>query len=206
MARTPVQTEIANQARQVFRARWGRLLADLPVNLMEWADQFQAHVLRIRVDDPRFHGAAAKQPASGVVLLINRTDDFRVQRFTLAHELGHVWLGHHQHARTYWWFETEANAVASEILLPQAYLERWVRPTIPVDPADHARWWSAMGPALARRAALTESVVAYHLQDLGWLSLPEENPPETAVGRSHPSPAFAESVLQLGGTPAPHPH
>jgi len=203
MARTSMQTEIANHVRRVFRAQYPLPATEVPVNLMAWVDRLDAHLVRARLDGPGFHGAVAEQPASGVVMLVNGIDDFRVQRFTIAHELGHILLHHHRKAQTYWWFETEANTVASEILLPWSYLEHVVRPTIPLDPEGQVRWWAQMGSALARHAAVTESVVAYHLQDLGWLSLPVDEELVAASALTVTLPAWPAFVPQSDETRGP---
>ncbi len=169
MSRTALQVDIANRTRQVFRAQWGPEVYTLPVDLTRWTEALAIRVEHRRFNRaPDFHGGVAEQPASGLVMLVNDLDDFRVQRFTIAHEIGHVLLRHHRKSGTQWWFETEANTIASEILLPWPYLEHVIQRTVPQEPGAQTQWWAQTGPRLARQAVVTEAVVAYHFQDLGW--------------------------------------
>lgn len=78
--------------------------------------------------------AALPEGVAGVCMLgllwVNGREIPRRQRFTLAHELGHAWIGHGgavDTAETLSWqasdpFEVEANAFAAEFLVPQAGL------------------------------------------------------------------------------------
>jgi Zn-dependent peptidase ImmA (M78 family) len=71
---------------------------------------------------------------SGPLLWVNGTQAAVRQRFTLAHELGHVWCAHDGHlavdsfatlsGKTTTPHEVQANAFAAELLIPRAALER----------------------------------------------------------------------------------
>jgi len=69
-----------------------------------------------------------------IVLYNDEVRSLRRQNFTLAHELGHIYLGHKDDGEKN---EAEANRFASELLMPSILVRelavRYKRPLLPVD-------------------------------------------------------------------------
>lgn len=64
------------------------------------------------------------------LLVVNGNDTVERQRFTVAHEFGHHWIGHGSRVdrvefHGYDSFEVEANSFASEFLMPRACVCAW---------------------------------------------------------------------------------
>ena len=120
---------------------------DLPVNLQRVTDHLGLKVYYTQFEDPRISGMlitdAARVPEGvvpgerGTVFL--KTGEYTPRsRFTLAHEVGHFCLGHHNGGVVTDFFrgrtdgytnanETEANEFAAELLMPRVmFTELWV--------------------------------------------------------------------------------
>ena len=93
--------------------------------------------LQVRVGD--LHGAAARlvgAPTGGIIRLSDRIEHAGVRRFSVAHEIGHCQLGHRStaadavcasadvHGHVDRGAEAEANAFATELLMPTRFLRR----------------------------------------------------------------------------------
>lgn len=91
------------------------------------------------------------------VIALNSRDTDERQLFTLAHELGHVLLGHRAGMLTELPIaddpedEREANAFAAEFLMPAARIAGWV--AAGTDVTDLCRYTGVSREAMARRLA-----------------------------------------------------
>jgi len=119
------------------------------------------------LDPDEFRGFAIADPLAPLVF-VNAADTKSAQMFTLAHELGHLWLG--QSALTDTApstaptgdVEAWCNRVAAELLVPEAVLSREIRAGEPLD--------ATIG-RLARRFKVSTLVVLRRLHDIGILAL-----------------------------------
>lgn len=122
-----------------------------------------------RLDPAEFRGFAIAD-AYAPVIFINGADTKAGQMFTLAHELGHLWLG--QSALTDATpasapagdVEAWCNAVAAELLVPAAVLGREIKPHEPLDLAL---------PRFARRFKVSTLVILRRMRDVGVLDARE---------------------------------
>lgn len=132
------KTGIAN-ARGCARALVRRLGISAPEHIRIEAI---AKRLGARVVETQLDGADAQLVRTGedvFIMVTDRLTDDGARRFAIAHELGHFVLGHPsmpphllstppwlrtrgEHERDY---EAEANAFASELLMPHALVNRW---------------------------------------------------------------------------------
>ncbi|HVB21550.1 MAG TPA: XRE family transcriptional regulator [Ktedonobacteraceae bacterium] len=161
----------------VFRNRYG--LAASPIaDVAVLADEIGVLVSRLPLGDHQApDGCSALDPVSGLAYVLINSDKPRTRRrFTIAHELGHLVLGHlhegemvldetlnasHPH-------ETEANAFAAGLLMPEegvrASLTRLrARLGAQAQPLEWAVW-------LCASFGVSEEAAAYRIMNLG---LPE---------------------------------
>ena len=80
-----------------------------------------------------------KKPGVRPTIIVNQDRPKKRQRFTLAHEIGHVLIPWHMgtifditdtsasHALDYWDMESEANAFATELLMPSSWIQDIVK-------------------------------------------------------------------------------
>lgn len=114
-------------------------------------------------------GKIERSENGSVAISYNTMDHPVRQRFTVAHELGHYIKGHldgsnrlfrdtreNFSTRAHDWRETEANAVAAEILMPKSTIEELVYEKGITSPAE-----------LARLMDVSEIAMAYRLKNLG---------------------------------------
>ncbi|WP_406144389.1 helix-turn-helix domain-containing protein [Streptomyces sp. NBC_01012] len=137
----PESLTAEDQGRGLARAVRGKLELGLgPVaNLAEFAESVVGVDTAV-VDLPhRVSGFTATDPDRNVILvLVNSADVPERQRFTLAHELGHVLFGDGSDAhlldgeRTH--AEMRCDAFARHLLLPEPGLARWMRENAPAGP------------------------------------------------------------------------
>ena len=96
---------------------------------------------RIDFEDIPFEGMDGislniKVPGKQPIVIVNTNTPPRRQRFTLAHELGHILIPWHvgtivddttvklfEPTTDYWSMETEANAFAAELLMPKSWIK-----------------------------------------------------------------------------------
>ena len=90
------------------------------------------------------------------------------QRFTIAHELGHLFLNHGSKFRdtpeeyrisAYDPLETEANQFAAEVLMPNIAIEYLIKKKDIYSPDE-----------MAKRLNVSEIAMKYRLKNLGWIS------------------------------------
>jgi Zn-dependent peptidase ImmA (M78 family) len=118
------------------------------------------------LDPDEFRGFAIADPLAPLIF-VNAADTKSAQMFTLAHELGHLWLG--QSALTDTApstaptgdVEAWCNRVAAELLVPEAVLSQEIRSGEVLD---------ATIRRLARRFKVSTLVVLRRLHDIGILS------------------------------------
>ncbi|MEM9744213.1 MAG: ImmA/IrrE family metallo-endopeptidase [Pseudomonadota bacterium] len=108
----------------------------------------------------------------GPVIRVNSQESNLRQRFTVAHEIGHVVLGHLNRGETrrkrdtsaefslknFDPDEAEANQFAAELLMPRVAVNALVKRT------DHGL------ARLARAFEVSEVAMQYRLKNLGWVS------------------------------------
>jgi hypothetical protein len=98
---------------------------------------------------------------AGGVLWVNGSEFAPRQRFTLAHEFGHAWIGHDGRlevdsfetlsGRTSNPLEVQANAFAAEFLMPKAGLDRFEREPTLEDVVKLAAEYGVSAPAMVIR-------------------------------------------------------
>lgn len=102
-----------------------------------------------------------------ITIKYNPTDSLKRQRFTIAHELGHYFLGHGNAFRDpkenfsmshYDYREVSANKFAAEILMPEAAVNVLIKQRKIRDVAE-----------LARLFDVSISAMEYRLKNLGFL-------------------------------------
>lgn len=131
-------TRAAREAREDLGLRSDEPLADILVAVEE-----HGGVPVTVADLPRDFAGVAHFDAGRAFIFVNGTDPLVRQRFTLAHEFGHVRLGHGTVYDTYsvMWGpdpdEVAANEFAGEFLLPRAAVDKWLEraddPTVDLD-------------------------------------------------------------------------
>jgi Zn-dependent peptidase ImmA (M78 family) len=159
----------------------------VPVDLEQVARDLGVVVQYATIPGGRPLGYSA-QTDQGRLIVIHRDQPATRRRFTLAHELGHVFLHFDRHG-TAWvalhmaaapsrhWLEVEADAAAGAILLPDGTARAWMAAwravsgqPLPLTPAALDQWAATAGPAWARGAGMSLEAVGYRLADLGWLT------------------------------------
>lgn len=161
----------------MFRNRYG--LATSPIaDMAMLADEIGVLVSRLPLGDQQApDGCSAVDPLTGLAYVLINSDKPRVRRrFTIAHELGHLALGHlhegeivlDESINAPQPYETEANAFAAGLLMPEegvmASLERLrARLGSQAQPLEWALWLSAS-------FGVSEEAAAYRMMNLG---LPE---------------------------------
>ncbi|MFO0680508.1 MAG: XRE family transcriptional regulator [Sandaracinus sp.] len=90
------------------------------------ARRLGVHVFRRPLDNSAISGLTVRHPAAGPCILVNRDEDPYRQRFTLAHELGHVFLDEDEAVvvsfgawRTEDLREVRADTFAANLLVPR---------------------------------------------------------------------------------------
>lgn len=168
--RTTTQVMIATAAQEWIRAQpWVRSLR-WPVPIAALIEKAGMRVRWLPNAPAGFHGATMPGKMTAYDVWVNPHDPTPVQRFTLAHEFAHVLSHHLDYANPPWWFETEANAIAAELLLPWHELAVF-QPAEPfTSPAAVETWMTATGGTILKRAGVSSSALWYHLQDLGWFT------------------------------------
>lgn len=128
--------EIEDCAEQVLRQYWDRTI---PVDIASIAKKYGAKILPLSAktkNDPSLQyntlSGLAEKNEYGCMIYVSETDHYNRQRFTVAHELGHIVLGHtdegvmkrddYKNYSIGVWedlHEIEANQFAAAILIPE---------------------------------------------------------------------------------------
>lgn len=127
-----MKKEIAiNYAKRLHK----KYALSLPVNLKKIAKKYA----KLKFENIPFEidgiSANLKVPGITPTILVNKNQPIKRQRFTLAHEIGHVIIPWHtgtifditnphipDGAIDYWDMEAEANAFATELLMPESWV------------------------------------------------------------------------------------
>lgn len=127
-------------------------------------------------------------------------------RFTLAHELGHVFMGHEPsvddedtlHATgASLPLEVEANFFAAEFMLPRdAIFDRIQQRPFGDSPPDMVQWIEEC----ARDHGVTSWVTLYRLRTLDLLRWKEEQTVKPLLSSARPVDSFQDTVAGLAGT------
>lgn len=168
------------------------------------------HVFRRKLRDSNISGLAISHPVAGPCILVNYAEDVFRQRFTAAHEFGHVVFDLESDGGFNVSLvqdrvdlkEVRANAFASELLLPKALLEQipgssqWDAPKI--------RQWAVklkvstqfLGVALRSADLITEPVAELFRSTK--VPQAEKSDPEIQPGLSPKAKLRKQTLLQLG--------
>lgn len=154
----------AQQAQAILARYWDR---QLPVNPAQLAQQAGAQVLA-DFDMPSKGLSGSFDIENGQpVISFNPNDAWVRQRFTIAHELGHMELGHGPGLRDNNWSfsgsvqdlkEREANAFAAELLMPSEVI-KWL--VVERGERDIARMSQELG--------VSEAAMRFRLKNLGYI-------------------------------------
>lgn len=155
-----------------------------PVDVMKIARGLGARVGRAPAGDPDLSGFLLRQPEpGGVIIGVNGSHPAVRQRFTIAHEIGHLLLhrgeGFHVDRGAFRVFkrdsdsatgtnpaEIEANVFAAELLMPAKFLIADVRKRTSIDLADDTSLRD-----LAARYKVSPQAMAFRLANLGQIQL-----------------------------------
>lgn len=159
-------------AARALRAHLGLEDRALIGDVFAVARRLGVHVFRRRLRNPAISGLTVRHPGAGPCVLVNVDEDRYRQRFTLAHELGHVFLDDEEDvvvSFTRWepgdLKEIRANAFAGHLLVPQAALH-----------ALRGRAFDdAAFIALAHRLAVNAQTLARALGDAGAITADEKD-------------------------------
>jgi Zn-dependent peptidase ImmA (M78 family) len=157
------------------------LEAVLPVNL-----EVIAQLLGLRVVKDRFEkdlsGALLRSPGKEPMVLINSSDSPNRQRFSLAHEIGHFFLGHEgeyfvdqfalnkRDVRSSYAIdpkEIEANAFAAALLMPENIV---LQQAVELINSKKVTRQEALIKHLAITFSVSESAMGYRLVNLGLIT------------------------------------
>lgn len=140
----------------------------IPFNLQDLVEQYATlHYKDIPIDGVDGVTLNLKVPGKRPVIVVNNNQPITRQRFTLAHELGHVIIPWHTgtivddiytpHAldMQYAWTEQEANTFAAELLMP----ENWVRELYDDNSDDLPR----LHMEIARKALVSDIAAAIRI-------------------------------------------
>ena len=152
------------QAQAVLARYWDR---QLPVDPAQIAQQAGAQVLADYSMSSMGLSGSFDIENGRPVISFNPNDAWVRQRFTIAHELGHMELGHGPGLRdSNWsfsgsvqdWKEREANAFAAELLMPSEVIE-WL--VVERRDRDIGR--------MSRELGVSEAAMQFRLKNLGYI-------------------------------------
>lgn len=156
-----------------------------PVQVEDVACAMGADISRMEVEDD-LSGFIIRQGAAGTLIGVNQRHHPNRQRFTIAHELGHMVL--HTGDPVHWDFrlrfrrdttdpdeqpdedEVEANYFAAELLMPVRFLLRDLEQYDFEDFMDDEFEDRVLGP-LAKQYQVSKQAMAIRLQNLGYITI-----------------------------------
>lgn len=147
-------TKATDAAKALLAEFWDNVV---PVNLDLFLKPLGLKV--VEIDDM----ATESGQLSGDVIYVKKTDaDYR-KRFTIAHEIGHAYLGHGDRyrntvARVYSSEEADANAFAAELLMPTVAVRVLIEIDNLSDPAELRELFNVSAESMR-----------YRLQHLGYI-------------------------------------
>ena len=135
-------------AQTLLDSYWDRTL---PVNLDLFLDPLGLNVEEVSMDETSASGSI-----SGDKIKVNAADSEPRKRFTIAHEIGHFYLGHGNRfrntvLRTYEPEEIAANAFAAELLMPAIAMKVLIELHREKDPARLREIFNVSAEALRIR-------------------------------------------------------
>lgn len=138
----------AGDAAVRLRRHFGYAAEAVPSDVYADFRTIGIHVFRRHLENSNISGLTVRHPKAGPCILVNYSEDIYRQRFTAAHEAGHVLMDKDEVIVSFsQWkprdlVEIRANTFASRYLLPPAVLER-----LPVgawNPSEMTRWASKL--------------------------------------------------------------
>lgn len=183
--------EIAREVRRAWSIPSGPI-----TNLTKLVESAGIFVFRVDLDTP--HVSGVSQWADGVapIIFINASVPADRYRFTLAHELGHLFM-HAGNFRESGLIETEADRFAAELLMPKDEILPDLTGRLTLDRAAALKpYWRASMGALIKRAHDTGCIATSQHRNLriqmskrGWHKVEP-----TSIDQEHPR--LARRVLQ----------
>jgi Zn-dependent peptidase ImmA (M78 family) len=120
----------AEDAAERLRRQFGYAAEAVPSDVYADFRTIGIHVFRRRLENSNISGLTMRHPKAGPCILVNYSEDIFRQRFTAAHEAGHVLMDEEEVIVSFseWkprdLVEIRANTFASRYLLPPAVLEK----------------------------------------------------------------------------------
>ena len=166
-----------SRARQLLKKAG---VVKAPVRVEDMADACGSVEIRYRSFDGDLSGMVYRHSDGSIVIGVNSTHSVFRQRFTIAHELGHVLmhkdedlhvddgqvigLRNEESSKAIQPKEIEANAFAAELLMPETFL----RPRVEELPPDLE--WDEAVELLAREFQVSTVAMTYRLTNLGFIT------------------------------------
>ncbi len=204
MSQNLVDYERGYQAAELFRERYE--LGDSPIpDLAMLADEVGVVVARLPLGDVGSpDGCSAIDPETGAAYILINSDKRRVRRrFTIAHELGHLVMGHlrggqvvidetlNERAPQ----EREANAFAAGLLMPESgvrgAVERLRKRLGEDDPVGWIVW-------LADSFGVSDEAAAYRLVNIGLTRVVGGDTRDAVRGVAENKEGLREARVRLG--------
>lgn len=157
-------------------------------NLMEYVERAGCMVFLCNFDDISVDGVALQTPDAPPCIFLNKAQPGDRQRFSLAHELGHIIM--HRLPSTS--MEDEANAFASAFLMPAGDLRPMIPDYLTIQRLAALKpvWKMSMQAILMRAktiAAITDNQSRYLWRQISAAGYRRQEPPELEVAREAPT-------------------
>ncbi|MDQ9022141.1 XRE family transcriptional regulator [Acinetobacter sichuanensis] len=155
--------EIAAKVRQTWLIPKGPLH-----NLMEYVERAGCMVFLCDFDELSVDGVTIRTPDLPPCIFLNKSLPGCRQRFTLAHELGHIVM---HRTPTGDDMETEANNFASALLMPADDIRPYLQGKLTIGRLAQLKplWLSSMSSLLYRAGAI--KAISPHLQKYLWIEM-----------------------------------
>lgn len=158
---------VQSKALAILDKYWDRVI---PINVKSIAEAAGLNVIEKDIidGDQSISGKFSLEENRPTITL--KSNEFKPrQRFTLAHELGHYFMGHgasiddnksiyRNKPDSYDWREREANAFAAEVLMPKMVINFLIEDKDITTVEE-----------LAKLLNVSESAMRYRLKNVGWL-------------------------------------
>ncbi|MEC8124176.1 MAG: XRE family transcriptional regulator [Pseudomonadota bacterium] len=155
--------EIAAKVRQAWLIPKGPLH-----NLMEYVERAGCMVFLCDFDDLSVDGVTMRSPDLPPCIFLNKSLPGCRQRFTLAHELGHIIMHRIPTGED---METEANKFASSLLMPADDIRPYVQGKLTISKLAQLKplWLSSMSSILYRAGDI--GAISAHQQKYLWIEM-----------------------------------
>lgn len=177
----------AERIAELVRRTW--LIPNGPLkNLVEFVERAGCLVIHCDFEGLSVDGVTLHTPGTPSCIFLNRNQPGDRQRFTLAHELGHI-IMHHVPSPT---MEKEANAFASALLMPSGDVRPYLtgRFTLQRLASLKPTWRVSMAALLYRAGtvgAITDNQSHYLWRQMSRLGYRRKEPPELDFPAEEPS-------------------